>query len=307
LQYAGYAIREYTLAQKLAALHPTSSAAAQEGLQTAETLGKIMKERREDWPAAMQRKDLLGANLRGLYGKKSGSGKPLLQTDTSPLETPAIPGLVYLMDWYRDNQPQNAARVATQLQNAFPEDSVFDAVFAWNWVQQSKAKSLVRNGDFESADKSAAPTAQDDWSAKGAPAGWSTWSRMNQGRFQRAAGRDGKGAGWRITTTVYGGKASLLQNVPVQEGEKYLGVAWLQLSTLQKSRIGFTLRFRTANGWYTGKDNLITVRPAQTTEWQRLMIPIVVPPTVTKVTVTLEVESASATFDDVALYQIRQQ
>ena len=306
LQYAGYAIREYTLAQKLADLNLANIADAQAGVEAAKKLGAIMKERQEYWPAAMQRKDLLGANLRGLYGKKSGSGKPLLQTDTSPLETPAIPGLVHLMDWYRTNQPQNAAQIATQLQDAFPKDSVFDAVFAWNWVQQSNAKSLVRNGDFESTAKSTAPAAQEDWDTKGAPTNWSSWSRLNQGEFKRAAGRDDKGNSWQLATPVYGDKAALVQNVPVQAGQKYLGVAWLKLSNPENpGRVGFTLRYRITGGWYTGKNYQVTIRPEKTAGWQRLMIPIIVPPTVTAVAITLEVEGPAVAFDDVALYQIQ--
>jgi hypothetical protein len=212
------------------------------------------------------------------------------------------------MDWYRTNQPQNAAEITTQLQNAFPADSVFDAVFAWNWVQQTNAKSLVRNGNFESTAKStapAAPAAQDDWDSKGAPTNWSSWSRLNQGEFKPAPGRDGNGKSWQVATPVYGDKAALIQNVPVQAGQKYLGVAWLKLSNPEKpGRVGFSLRYRTAEGWYTGKNYLVIIRPEKIAGWQRLMIPIVVPPTVTAVAVGLEVEGPAVAFDDVALYHI---
>jgi hypothetical protein len=93
----------------------------------------------------------------------------------------------------------------------------------------------------------------------------------------------------------------------VQAGQKYLGVAWLKLSNPEKpGRVGFTLRYRTAKGWYTGKNYQTTIRPEKTGGWQRLMIPILVPPTVTAVAVTLEVEGPSVAFDDVALYQIQQ-
>jgi hypothetical protein len=304
LQYAGFAIQEYTLAQKLAALDVKDEASAKVGMETVLELGKVIGERQPYWAAAMKRKDLLGENLRGLYEKKSSSGRRMLQTDTTPLDSPAIPAVLRVMDWYQTHQPERATEVALAMKSAFPAGTVFETPFAWQTVQQAKVPSLIKNGDFESTVKATAAAEDEGWDTKNAPSFWASWSRMGEGKSQRAQSRGGKGNAWQVATPVFGDKAALLQNVPVKAGQQYLASVWLKREDVQNGRYGFSLRFRTAEGWYKGTDNLITVRPERIGGWQQLMVAFTAPETVTTVAVMLEVEGKPVVFDDVALYPV---
>jgi hypothetical protein len=304
LKYASYAILEYDLARRISALPIQNEADAKKGLAMLQEFSTLVKEREPYWQAARERQDLLGENLRGLYNMKLRGGESYLQTNTSQLDNPAVPGVIRIADWYRRNQPEKAKQIVGDLLMNFPQSNVGDTLTAWNWVAENKPVSLLKNGDFESAAANTAPAAQADWKNEGAPAGWSTWSSLGSGKFTTVSGFENAGKGVHISVSV-SDNAVVLQNVDVTAGKKYFGQVWAKVGDKSNAAdVTLTLRLRTKNGWYTGDNSLVSASAAASDGWQPLMIATTIPEGVTGVAFMLGARDTQATFDNAAFYEI---
>jgi len=304
LQYACYAIKEYALAQQISSREINNAADAEATQEAAKQLGNLIAERQEYWPEALERQDLLGENLRGLKGMILGNGDTYLQTNTAPLDNPAIPGVLRLVGWYSENQPQKAAAISQQLMASFPEGNIRDSISSWNWVQQNHPASLLKNGNFEDTSANTAAAAEEDWSSKGAPANWSTWSSQSKAKFLKAAGKSGNG--FRVQSNLNGGdNAVIIQNAKLDPAKKYLGVAWVKsLNASEAVNATLTFRFRTDKGWFTGKGATISSGASPSTEWQPVIVSASVPEGATAMALMLGTNHGDAIFDDAALYEI---
>lgn len=310
LQYANYAILGYALAQELSATPVTDAATAQSKLGQAEQLGNLMRERDLFWVEARERQDLLGETLRGLHGKKLNNRSSYLQTNTTPLDNPAIPGILQIADWYNENQPEMAGEVSRKLGNFFPEGGIRDTVNAWNWIRKNRPVSLITNGDFEqtakfkSTGRQAVLAAHDDWNAKESPIGWWTWSREKKAVFTMAPGK--KGNGFRIQSNEgRGDNGLLIQNVAVDPGKKYVGAVWVKSSQAREAlNATLDLHFRNTKGFLKTPDAKVTVSAAPGTEWQHLIVSANAPREAIGVSFVLGVKRGDAVFSDAALYEV---
>jgi hypothetical protein len=304
LQYAGYAIQEYALAQRISTTKIPDAATANKTLGTIKKFGALMAEREKNWPLAFGREDLLGDSLRGLKSLVFANGTTYLQTDVAPLEAPALPGVLRLLDWYQDNQPQQVEAVTKQLVDALPPQHFRDVISAWSWVRQNRPTSLLINGSFEDISTNKTAAAQNDWSATGAPNGWSTWSTYPDAKFARATGRSGNGFRAQCDTGD-SNNAAVLQNAPLHSGKTYLGTAWVKLAKPeQASGTTLTFRFRTANGWFEGNNAKVFATASPSTEWQPLFLSATVPEGASAMSFMLCTSDGDAVFDDAALYEI---
>ncbi len=303
LQYASYAIYEHDIAQRLARLQINDSAQAANAVEEVKQFGKLIAEREQYWAAALTRQDMVGVNLRGM-ATPSGSGRtPSFQTNAAPLETPAVSGILRLIDWLKQHQPDRSAGLSREILAALPEGEVRTAVQAWNTIQVQQPPSLVKNGGFEST---AANTAQAeaDWDSKSAPAGWSLWSRYQTGSAQRMQGRNGGHSLQLVAPPTDTGRetTSLLQNMPAKPGDKFVAIAWIKASADDAPRqASMSLRSR-GGGKFLGTGNRITA--IADGNWQPLIIAMTAVRGATSVTVSLGVENGKATIDDVAVYKI---
>lgn len=302
LRYASYAIFQYDLALRIAALEVNNPADAQKGRELVQEFSRLATERKAYWPQARTREDLLGENLRGLYGMTLSNREAYLQTNTTRLDSPAIPGIIRLLDWYRKNQPEQANAISSNLLQAFPDDSVGRTISAWNWVAENKPASLLQNGTFESNAANTAIAGQADWSTEGAPAGWNTWSSLGGGKFGIATGREA-GKAVRIAAPL-SDNAVVLQNIPVQAGKTYLATAWVSpTSEAEAPGASLSFRMRTKTGWLPGSGGSTSTN-ASGKGWQPLMISVTIPKNVVSVTLMLGVKDSEAIFDDATLYEV---
>jgi len=304
LQYAGYAIKEYALAQQISGMQIDNAVTADKALDATKQFGKLIADREVYWPKALERQDLLGENLRGLKGMILGNGESYLQTNTAPLDNPAIPGILRLVGWYGENQPEKAAAISQQLMGSFPEGNIRDSISSWNWVQQNHPASLLKNGNFEDASKNTEAAAQEDWSSKGAPASWSTWSSQGKVKFLKATGKSGNG--FRVQSNLDGGdNGVIIQNVQLDPTKKYLGIAWVKSADADLAvNATITFRFRTDKGWFTGKNATISAGASPSAQWQPVIISASVPEGATAMALMLGANRGDAVFDDAALYEV---
>jgi hypothetical protein len=304
LQYAGYAIQEYALAQKIAAMPIDSAASAKKARDAIVRFVNIIAEREKNWPEALKREDLLGENLRGLKDKEVAPGLSYLQTNTSSLENPAIPGILRLLDWHHKNQPTQTLATTQELINSLPAGNIRDAISSWSWVQQNQPASLLKNGDFENTAENKTAAAQDDWSSDGAPAEWSTWRRLPEAQFLKAQGRTGNGIRTK-SDTLNGNAAVVIQNIKLDSSKKYLGMVWAKLADA-KHATGTTLTFyfRTDNGWLEGNDAKVVANASPNAQWQPIIISAGVPEGATAMSFMFGTDDGDAVFDDAVLYEI---
>jgi hypothetical protein len=305
LKYASFAILEYDLARRISALPIQNEADAKRGLAMLQEFSGLVKEREPFWLAARERQDLLGENLRGLYGMKLRNGESYLQTNTAQLDNPAVPGVIRIADWYRRNQPAKAKQIVGDLLANFPQSNIGDTITAWNWVSENKPPTLLKNGDFESSAANTKPAAQADWKNEGAPAGWSTWSSLGSGKFTTVSGFENSGKGVHIFAPP-SDNAVVLQNTDVTAGKKYFGQVWVKAGDKNDaSSVTLTLRLRTKDGWFAGNNALVAASAIATDGWQPLMIATTIPEGVTGIAFMLGARDTEATFDNAAFYEIQ--
>jgi hypothetical protein len=298
LQFAGYVIKEFAMAHQIATTPIDNAADAERALDRVKQFAALMKDRETFWPEAFKRQDLLGENLRGL------KGIGYLQTDTAPVDNPAIPGLFQLVRWYGKNQPDKAAALSQQIIDAFPEGDIRKSISAWILVQRHHPTSLLKNGDFDNAPQNNEAAVQKDWSAEGVPAGWSTWSHAGRMKFLKATGRSGNG--FHLQSNVDGSDHGVvLQKVELDPTKTYLGVAWVKLSDpLRALKVTLSFNFYTDKGWFTGEGAKIMSGVSPSTQWQQVVITAKVPKGATSMIYMLGTDGADAVFDDAALYEV---
>jgi len=305
LKFGSFAVLEYDLAQQLAAIPVTNETQAKAALAKVQKLADLIDERGTYWAAAEKRNDILGANIRGLSIIKPGRSEGYLQRNFAPLESPAIPGILRAVNWYQTNQPNNAPEITKNLMSKLPKGFIKDALEASQFLADatnSGAKSLLKNGDFEDNSKNNA-VAKNDWETKGAPVGWSTWSRMGLGEFIRTQGHTPTSKGLHVNAPASGETSDLIQNLTVKSGERYVSTVWVKLDdAAHAADVTLSFRFRDKDGWLKGNGATQRAVAAQTGEWQKLMLAVTVPAGATNVSIMLGVSNTAATFDDVAVY-----
>jgi len=302
MQYYSYMPLEYQLAQQLSLAQFHNAADAQKGLAQVQQLGQLITQRQQFWAAAMQRKDLLGANLRGLDQTRFG-----ISNDMSPIENPVIPAMLHLVDWYRQNQPEQAAQVLNAIKSTFPEGVIRSTLSDMNWVAQHHPDSLLVNGSFESA--SARTTdVQPDWNTQNIPGGWASWSRYHFAKFAKVPGRNG-GIGVRIVTPKDRGESGrVVQSInKLKPGGRYLAVAWVKVEPgYDPNGVSLGLRLRVDGKWYPAGKGPVTVQTAAAPSegWQQMIIGITLPDDANGLSLQVDASRSAAVFDDVALYEI---
>jgi hypothetical protein len=310
LQFASYAVLEYDLGRKLSTLQIADKNDAEKGLAMAREFTSLVGGRDNFWAQAKARNDLLGKSIVKMWTPAAWPGAPtLLQANFGPIESPAVSGIMRLMDWYATNDPKQSPRIAAQLTQGLPDGFVKNTLEASAWLasaEGSKAKSLLKNGNLEDGSPNTAQP-QFDWETAGAPRGWSTWSSGKTGEFRFAAGRN-ESKGFHVSGIAAGKKptrSDLLQVIPVEAGKRYLGIVWVKLDDPSyASGTSLMLRFRDKNGWYDGEGEYQSATAAPTDKWQKIMIVATVPEGATAVTWHLEANKTSAVFDDAAFYKL---
>lgn len=307
LKYASYAILEYDLAQQLATRSITNQAEAEAALRQIQEFAALIKEREPYWEAAAKRKDLVGENIRGLTNRD----RPYIQSNFNLIKTPAIPGILRVLDWYHTNQPERAAQIGTDLTAKLPAGFIKDAIDATQWLAQNEKSgtpSLLKNGTFEDTGKNTGENtakAEEDWQTEGAPVGWSSWSRMGLGKFTRAPGRKPGSHGISVSAPASGESATLLQSVSAKPGERYVATAYIKLEDpINAPDVTLSFRYRNKSGWLKDQNTTQRVRPTATPGWQKVVLAITVPQDATAFTVMLGTNAATAVFDDVMLYKL---
>lgn len=332
LQFASYAVLEYDLAQQLGEISVTNEAQAKAGLGKVQEFASLVGGRARNWEEATNRNDLLGESIRGL------NAKSYIQGNFAPIENFAIPGILRITDWYQANQPDHAGQivkdvvqklhgltgilpvvdryiaaqpdkalpVVRELVQKLPDGSMKDSLRALEWLanaEQTGAKSLLKNGDFEDRSKNTA-SPDEDWQIEGAPVGWATWSRLKSGTFVPAPGRTARSSAMHLGVKS-NDTAILLQSLPVQPGQRYAGTAWVKLDDPSlASGAMLSFRFRTKSGWHTGEGATQRTSAVVLDGWQKLVLVVTVPQNAISATVQLGANKTSATFDDVRVYRV---
>jgi len=307
LRYGSFAVLEYDLAQQLTSLPVTNETEAKAALAKVQLLAGLIEERKTYWAEAEKRQDLLGANIRAFSKPTRPGRKPYLQSNFAPLVSPAIPGILRVVDWYETNQPEKAPQITKELVSRLPAGFIKDALEASQFLANAKkngAKTLLKNGDFEDNSKNTA-TAENDWETKGAPVGWSTWSRMGLGEFVRTHGHTAESRGIHVSAPASGETSDLLQNLSVKPGERYVATGWVKLDDPDHAAdVKLSFRFRNKAGWLTGTNASQSTVAAKADSWQKLTLAVTVPEGATSVTLMLGASNTAATFDDVAVYKM---
>lgn len=288
LKYASYVIYPYGLSQDLLRSAVKDEASAETALERIERIDRLATERAEFWPAAGRRDDLLGETLRGL-GDRMGY---LATGQMAAVENGATLGTMRLLAWCTQSAPDKLQAFCGRLEKSDGAGS--SVVRAFLWLNESKPKSILSNGDFE-----AAPAAL----------GWSTWTRISGAKFEtvKGSGREGSAA-----AAISGAEAACwMQTVKAAPGKTYLCVAWAKPDP-QGAECGgkLTVRLRDRKGsWLDRRDLEPSVNMVGGLEgWQPLAVLATVPEDGGGLVVMLgadgQAASARVIFDDVALYEL---
>ena len=304
LLYASYPTKEYGLSQKLIADSVADEREAESMLSQVEQLMRLSAERQKLWAAAMDRPDLLGENLRGLGGHGY-----LVTGQVAKVESGGAIGALKALAWYADQAPERLPQVKARFAKTAPEGDVANAVNAYLWVAENKPPNLAANPGFEDRGENAA-AADKDWETKGAPKGWSLWSRAGNTDFrvQSGVGRDGSAAA--VLTGGSGG--TYLQTVRAAPGEHYLVTCWAKSGAPAGEVVGqFGIRFqKPGGGWHERRDLEPQVDLVESNDWQMLSLFITVPEGAGSFVLMPGSgplgEEASVLFDDVAACRLKQ-
>ena len=303
LQYASYAVKAHDVSQQLTRMAVTDERSAAAALELVDRLSALAVEREAFWPAAGRRGDLLGETIRGL----SGMGY-LVTNQIASLEYGGSVGAMRAIGWYAEHAADRLPALTASLQGR-AAGAASDTVKAWLWVEQQKPQNLLANGGFEDRSPSTQAT-EKDWSAAGAPQGWSTWSSTGEARFAPAPGR-GTSGGTAAGLTAAQNSACYLQNVPAQARERYLVVCRLRMDPAdQPSGPFLSVRFRDARGGWHKREDLepLVQVVAGVADWQPVMTLVTVPEGAGELVVLLGVRGQRPTdrvlYDDAAVYRL---
>ena len=303
LRFAGYAIRAYALSEQIVTTPVTDEAAAREVLRDARELARLAAEREVFWAEARERKDLLGESIRGLADKIG-----YLQTGkVTQLEHGGFAGTTRALAWLTDHAP-DALNEALQELASSRGGSLAETIGAWLWVREHSPPSVLKNGDFEDTTENT-QSAEKDWKSRGAPNGWSTWSRTTAAALTQEPGR---GRGGSVAASITGAEsACFLNTCKAQPGEVYLCVCWLRCDPPRlQAGPRLSIRFRTPDGaWHKRSDFEPTVNGVEgEAGWQPVVLRVQVPEGAGSVLVMpgagSQEEGAAVLFDDIALYRL---
>jgi len=303
LQYASYAVKAHSISQQLTRMAVTDEQSAVTALELVDRLSALAVDREAFWPAAGRRGDLLGETIRGLSAKSY-----LVTNQIASLEYGGPVGAMRAIGWYAEHAADRLPALAASLQGR-AAGAVSDTVKAWLWVQQQEPQNLLANGGFEDRSPSTQAT-EKDWSAAGAPRGWSTWSSTSEARFAPAPGR-GTSGGTAAGLTAAQNSACYLQSVRAQPRERYLVVCRLRMDPADQPSSPFlSVRFRDAHGaWHKREDLEPLVQVvAGVADWQPVMTLVTIPEGAGELVVLLGVRNQRPTdrvlYDDAAVYRL---
>lgn len=295
LKYANYAVLGYADAKAISSLPIQNAADARKAIDELKRLGALIGERNVYWQEAFQRQDLLGENLRGLTEKMR---RPILQTDAQVLDTPAVSGILNLLQWSQLHSPGQLHQTIQEISNALPNQAVAQSLHDWLWVQQNKPLNLLINSDFEAKNDKDAPVPGTDWQTVGVPTGWSTWSRYGHAQLSPTEGRKNRPA--LILKSEYSPRGpnavSFIQNIDLKNQQNIFASGWVK--TLSETNSSFNLRFRNESGWVgdSSSDVQIIVPPGP--DWQPVMVSARVPADATSVAFILGVTDGATAFTE---------
>ncbi len=302
LLYASYAIRAYAISQQLQALAVTDERSAQRAFRLTDRLAGLAAEREAFWADAPKHDDLLGENLRGLLGKGY-----LTIGDVGRVEVGGLQGVAKALAWYTRHAPDRLPAVTKQLARTGP-GSVSETVRGWLWVQEAKPPNRVSNGGFdEPAQNTAEP--EQDWTTRGAPSGWSTWSRTPRARFAVLGGKGQEGSA--AASLVGAESACYLQTVQARPDDRFLCLCWVKAERPDLHCGGkLSVRLRTpTGGWHPRRDmEPSTVAAEGHAAWQPLVVLVTIPEGAGSFVVmpgaAQQDDGARVLFDSVAAYKL---
>jgi len=302
LQYASYAIYAIGISQRIQAMQIADEKSAQAALALNDKLAALAAEREPFWAAAPKRDDLLGENLRGLGGKGY-----LATGHISRLEAGGLVGVTKALAWYTRHAPDKLKAVADKLSRP-GTGSVSETIRGWLWIQTAKPKSLLANGTFEdNAPNKAKP--EKDWQTKGAPKGWSVWSRTQHVKLAVLGGKGQDGSAAAAIASA--SSACYLQTVKAEPGDKFLCTCWAKAERPElRTRGRLSVRLRnTTGGWHKRRDLEPSVVMAEgQAGWQPLVVLITAPEGTGSIIVmpgaSGQADGARVLFDNVAVYKL---
>ena len=302
LLYASYVIHAHAISRQLLALAVTDEKSAQEALRLTDRLAALAIERERAWADAPKHDDLLGENLRGLLDKGY-----LTLGDVGRVEAGGLVGVTKALAWYTRHAPDKLPAVAERLART-GRGSVSDTVRAWLWLQKAKPPSLVTNGGFDDAAPNTARP-EKDWTTRGAPSGWSTWSRTSRARFVTLGGKGQEGSA--AASVAGAASACYLQTIQARPGDRILCMCWAKAERPDLHCGGkLSVRLRTpTGGWHPRRDMEPSVVVAEgQAGWQPLVVLVTIPEGagafVLMPGAAQQDEGARILFDGVAAYKL---
>lgn len=126
LRFAGYAVKAYACTREIESTEVNDETSAQRVLRLSEEIARLARERQPFWAACMERNDLLGDNLRGLYNYRK-----YLQIDrVGRLERGLPIGIARGLAWYRANQPDAYPAILARIEESVGKDTIEAALRA---------------------------------------------------------------------------------------------------------------------------------------------------------------------------------
>jgi len=293
LQYANYAILGYDLANRIGARSVESVKDGRELLSALREWKALVDERDAFWPQARKRDDLLGHNLKGLYEQgleKRGEG--YLQTNPRQLDSPVLPGVLSLMEWYQNNSPEQLAAIQTEVTALLPDKAMAQSIQDFLWVNENRPASILKNGSFTAGQTH--------------PSEWTSWARYGGAVFERGEGYNGKpGICVQSTSVAQGANVTVLkQEVALNGVQRVFATTWAKTHHLEKGEL--TLRFRNKKGWLKGEGSRVRASAFPQDGWQQIYVSAAVPADSEEVVLMLGVSDGAVSYSDVQLFAIEE-
>ncbi|MBN1345938.1 MAG: DUF4838 domain-containing protein [Phycisphaerae bacterium] len=300
LEFGGYLVRIAAAADALSRIRIDSTPSAEAALEQIGEINRLESDRVAAWRRIRARKDLGGETFNALA--KYSRGRKFAQA--TGLAAGAATALPRVLGWFAAHDPDRASDVADRIRAL--QGPLGKLGKAWLFVQQSKPKNLLINGDFEARSGSPAK-AEKDWSAAGAPPGWSTWTTGSQAtRFSCA---QGEGIGNSVGAGVANSEnACFLQDIDVRPGQRYLCmVRARRIPARGEGQTMLSVRWRRPDGsWLLPRTHEASVNLSQGAgEFEPLMLLVTVPAGAGKLNYQLGARGQGAGvawFDDAGVY-----
>ncbi len=304
LAFGSYLIRLVALGDEIDKIQVKDRTSAEAALTKIVEINRLASDRVKAWRTIRARRDLAGETFNALA--KYSRGRKFAQANG--LAAGAATVLPQVLQWFAQHAPERSDAVAGQLKAL--QGPLGELARAWLFVQRSKPKNLLVNGDFETAGKNRAKS-ELDWSTTDAPPGWSTWTtESNQAaRFRVAAG---KGAAGSSGAGIAGAaSACYLQTVAVKPGQRYLcRVQAARAPADDQGQVSLSVRWRRPDGrWLEPRTHEgLAALATEAAPFDPLMLLTTVPPGAGRLVLLLsardEDKDAVAWFDNAAVYPI---